>query len=319
MNVAFRQQTCPANAGIQVLTAANLVLVDTHRHECRYGDARALRPNAGDARTVRVTGMIETVEGNHASLLAGRKSLPSRQSGHRSDPGSAVHSLAEKGTAIANPPRIGNPESTSRWPYGETLISGVSVRATGSRVIGRRAVLLAGIGVATHRAAAASPDDDGSAGAPVGTPQMPHLLDGYRVRPPWKVAGVDYAVGIPASAILTDWKTLDIPNVTLGANSVRISDSNVVLDGIDFSRHDGASVGVAGVATATIQNCRFGGSNLKTIGTGIINSAAAESDSPELRFRWIRCRNRGLRPVRPQRGRRRSALQRHPQLSLPDH
>ena len=35
---------------------------------------------------------------------------------------------------------------------------------------------------------------DGSANAPAGTPQLPNLLNGYAVRPPWEVAGVDYAV-----------------------------------------------------------------------------------------------------------------------------
>jgi hypothetical protein len=118
-------------------------------------------------------------------------------------------------------------------------------------------------------------DDDGSAGAPVGTPQMPHLLDGYAARPPWKVAGVDYAVGVPASTVLTDWRTLRMPNVTLGANSIRISADNVVLDGVDFSSHNGAYVAIDAVANATIQNCRFGGPSLQSLSTGIIDSRAA--------------------------------------------
>jgi hypothetical protein len=141
-------------------------------------------------------------------------------------------------------------------------------------MIGRRAILLVGIGVTTRRAAAALPADDGSVGAPLATPQMPHLLDGYAVRPPWKVAGVDYAVGIPASVALTDWKTITIPGVTRDANSVRISASNVVLDGVDFSLHSGASVVVDAVANAILQNCKFGGSSFKVISTGIIDSAA---------------------------------------------
>jgi hypothetical protein len=37
---------------------------------------------------------------------------------------------------------------------------------------------------------------DGFANAPAGTAQFPTLLNGYLIRPPWKVAGVDYAVGL---------------------------------------------------------------------------------------------------------------------------
>jgi hypothetical protein len=38
--------------------------------------------------------------------------------------------------------------------------------------------------------------NDGSANAPAGSPQVPNLLTGYAIRPPWEVAGADYAVGI---------------------------------------------------------------------------------------------------------------------------
>jgi hypothetical protein len=41
--------------------------------------------------------------------------------------------------------------------------------------------------------------------------QHPALLAGYAKRPPWKVAGVDYAVGVPATATLTDWQLLSGP------------------------------------------------------------------------------------------------------------
>src|SRR5262249_7565368 len=47
---------------------------------------------------------------------------------------------------------------------------------------------------------------DGSANAPTGTPQLPNLFAGEAVRPPWMVAGVDYAVGVPAGTALTDWQ-----------------------------------------------------------------------------------------------------------------
>jgi len=37
---------------------------------------------------------------------------------------------------------------------------------------------------------------------------MAGLLSGYVVRPPWKVAGVDYAVGVPAGTALADPTTI---------------------------------------------------------------------------------------------------------------
>jgi hypothetical protein len=46
--------------------------------------------------------------------------------------------------------------------------------------------------------------NDGSANAPAGTAQLPNFFSGYSVRPPWKVAGVDYYVGIPQGTILKD-------------------------------------------------------------------------------------------------------------------
>jgi len=49
---------------------------------------------------------------------------------------------------------------------------------------------------------------DGSINAPTGTPQYPTLLNGYAARPPWKVAGVDYRVGIKTDVTLLDPATL---------------------------------------------------------------------------------------------------------------
>ena len=49
---------------------------------------------------------------------------------------------------------------------------------------------------------------DGSANAPAGAPQMSTLLSGYAVRPSWNVAGVDYAVGVPAGTALKDPNTI---------------------------------------------------------------------------------------------------------------
>ncbi len=46
---------------------------------------------------------------------------------------------------------------------------------------------------------------DGYAGAPVGVPpQLPNLLDGYALRSPCHVAGVDYGVGPDRSTVFFD-------------------------------------------------------------------------------------------------------------------
>jgi hypothetical protein len=91
--------------------------------------------------------------------------------------------------------------------------------------------------------------NDGSANAPTGTPQYPHLLDSYTLRPPWQVAGVDYYVGYPAGTVLKDPTV--IANLPAGASRdttnhmIRINASNVTLDGFDFSLHGGYAVYIA--------------------------------------------------------------------------
>ena len=70
--------------------------------------------------------------------------------------------------------------------------------------------------------------------------QHPALLAGYALRPSWKVAGVDYAVGVPATATLTDWRLLSGPGITVNTTAmppyVRVDNtSNVVISGVDFS------------------------------------------------------------------------------------
>jgi hypothetical protein len=57
---------------------------------------------------------------------------------------------------------------------------------------------------------------------------------------PWKVAGVDHAVGVPSTATLTDCKLLSGPGITGNTTAmppyVRVDNtSNVVISGVDFS------------------------------------------------------------------------------------
>lgn len=125
---------------------------------------------------------------------------------------------------------------------------------------------------------------DGSANAPKGTPQYPALLAGYAARPPWKVAGVDYAVGIDRSLYPTDANLADpLPKgeladtlvalgctyrdrvMTIGGSRPGTGGDNTTIEGYDFSLHDGIEVNVAAAPPAAwgspkgvvIRNCKF--------------------------------------------------------------
>jgi hypothetical protein len=83
--------------------------------------------------------------------------------------------------------------------------------------------------------------NDGSSNAPSGTAQHPDLLSGYTTRPPWMVAGVDYAVGVPAGIALKDPVTLNQPGVSVDIvnHVVTITGNNVTIKGYDFSLEGG--------------------------------------------------------------------------------
>ena len=89
-------------------------------------------------------------------------------------------------------------------------------------------------------------------------PQFPGLFSGYPTRPAWKVAGVDYAVGVPADITLLDPANITTPGVSLDRSShlVYVTGDNVVLDGYDFSLEGGWGLYVTG-ANDTILNCNF--------------------------------------------------------------
>jgi hypothetical protein len=86
---------------------------------------------------------------------------------------------------------------------------------------------------------------DGGAAAPAGAPQYPTFFTGlngispYPVRPPWRVAGVDYRVGINDGVSLKDPTTIP-PSVAerSGNNPIvlEIASDDVTLDGYDFTR-----------------------------------------------------------------------------------
>ncbi len=109
--------------------------------------------------------------------------------------------------------------------------------------------------------------DDGSTLAPSGTAQYPSLLNGYSKRPPWRVAGIDYAVGYPTGQTFKDPSVDALPTgATYASNLVRTnSTDNLTFDGWDFSLHNGIGLFVDGTTAGTIvKNCKFTiGSNSK--------------------------------------------------------
>ena len=87
--------------------------------------------------------------------------------------------------------------------------------------------------------------------------QHPRLLDGYTARPPWQVAGVDYALGIHPDKVL---KNPAISSLPAGASydatyyAVYLTGRNVTLDGYDLTN---TTVMIQDLAsgTITISNC----------------------------------------------------------------
>ncbi len=99
---------------------------------------------------------------------------------------------------------------------------------------------------------------DGSANAPAGTPQVPNLLSGYTVRPPWMVAGVDYAVGVPSGTALKNPLSITDSHISVDRahHLIWVQGNNVTLSGYDFT---GWTVYIQGGSqNTTIQNSYFG-------------------------------------------------------------
>jgi len=109
-------------------------------------------------------------------------------------------------------------------------------------------------------AALSSTYNDGAAGSPAGVPELRTLFAGYATRPPWKVAGVDYAVGVPSETVLKDPTLMSVPGVAIDAinHLVRINGNNVTLSGYDFALHNGWGVYIAsGITGTVIENSNF--------------------------------------------------------------
>jgi len=96
---------------------------------------------------------------------------------------------------------------------------------------------------------------DGRLNAPSGTPRLSTLLNGYHpvgttdgryylgtgggFQPPWRVAGVDYAVGYPDNIVLKDPASISLAgvNVNTRTKTIDITEDDVTLDGYDFTQY----------------------------------------------------------------------------------
>ena len=138
---------------------------------------------------------------------------------------------------------------------------------------------------------------DGAANAPGGTAQLPTLLNGYAVRAPWQVAGVDYAVGPQPGVTFKDPSTINMAGVSVNTTSklITITGDNVTLDGYDFAtggyhifvygKNDTISnfkIGVTSSSTADPITTAYGsGASNLTLKYGIIDGGGtAGSNTP---------------------------------------
>lgn len=111
---------------------------------------------------------------------------------------------------------------------------------------------------------------DGCPGAPVASIQYPTLLNGEALRPPWNVAGVDYAVGYPTGTTLTSAATVTIAGCSFASHQMTCTGSNRVVDKVDFTVSSGVNLDMTGCTNCTVSNSLFGGSNYDALSVSII-------------------------------------------------
>ena len=197
------------------------------------------------------------------SLLVGSRAKPLRLVSHLAPRIAAwrTSGISEPAGAFAHLPAAALTEHAVDWTEHATKLplSGECQQRIRQRATTAGAavslVLLSG---ALGHAAAEPPRhiDDGSAAALPGRPLLPGILVHYATRPPWKVAGVDYAVGVPAGTPLQDPATIAIAGTSVDAakHTVVISGSNVTLKGYDFSRSGGWGIYIDAKAANTVDS-----------------------------------------------------------------
>jgi hypothetical protein len=84
------------------------------------------------------------------------------------------------------------------------------------------------------------------------TPQLPTLLATYGThRPHWNVAGVEYAVGVPATVRLVDPSVTPPTGCTFGGNTLSCNGDGITVKGYDFSLHGGLQLNIIGSGMVT--------------------------------------------------------------------
>ncbi|MCG2645820.1 MULTISPECIES: Ig-like domain-containing protein, partial [Bradyrhizobium] len=154
-------------------------------------------------------------------------------------------------------------DSSGAWSFDTGALSNGAQKftATATDAAGNASAASASLDVTVN--STSSGYADGSSSAHSGTPQLASLLDSYAVRPPWQVAGVDYAVGVPAGTALKDPSVAaNLPagvSIDAANHVVNILGNNVTLDGFDFSKSGGWTVVIkpGTTGTTTIENCNF--------------------------------------------------------------
>ena len=136
--------------------------------------------------------------------------------------------------------------------------------ATGT--LGRMAQATKAQGSMTEQATAASANSGGSDGfsnAPLCTIQHPSLLSRYRIRPRWRVAGVDYCVGYATGTVLKNPATISISGVSVNRAKkvITVTGDNVTLDGYDFSLDGGWGIVVQAAGTKILNSNLSVGAN----------------------------------------------------------
>jgi hypothetical protein len=75
-------------------------------------------------------------------------------------------------------------------------------------------------------------------------------------RPPWNVAGVHYAVGVPRGIALKDPTMETLPRGCSLSGTTVVCSGTVTLDGYDFSLHNGTTLSITS-GNVTVQNSLF--------------------------------------------------------------
>ncbi len=177
------------------------------------------------------------------SVLNFTNSSPSANS----QPGSPIDGVRNAVTAIsatntANPAAatfaVSSLEINDHWRVAFTNAAGTThIEPAGSLANGPLTYLITNSDPTNDVANGNPVLDDGSANAPAGFPQHPKLLSGYAARPPWMVAGVDYAVGVPSGTVLKNPQTInDLKiGVDTGRHLIWVNGDNLALSGYDFT------------------------------------------------------------------------------------